>query len=43
MYHIYFRGARIASFYHPYIAAAVAIARFTAGQLHRNEVEIHYV
>jgi hypothetical protein len=40
MYHIMFRGELIAAFSHPYIAASVAILRFTSGQLFRGEVEV---
>lgn len=43
MYAIYFRGEKIAAFYHPYVAASVAILRFTAGQLFRGEVEVIHV
>jgi hypothetical protein len=40
MFTIYFRGEAIASYASPYIAACVAISRFTVGQILRGEVEV---
>lgn len=41
MYTIYYRGEAIASYSSPYVAASVAIQRFTSGQLYRGDVAIH--